>query len=139
MENPLLGKTISEVYQTDDQHGLKFILSDGTEVIAKTDADCCSHTWIENVENPEALIGSPVTLVENLNLRPNQQDGEYGDLIQFYGCKINTSKGTCVIDFRNESNGYYGGSLAWSGDDYYYGGVFGQAAIKETATWKKIA
>ena len=59
------------------------------------------------------------------------------DVLQFYGFKITTTRGVCVIDFRNESNGYYGGELSWPNERYYYGGVFGQNVSAED--WKPVA
>lgn len=41
-------------------------------------------------------------------------DGVYRqdcDCVEYYGLKITTDKGRAVIDYRNNSNGYYGGSL----------------------------
>lgn len=32
------------------------------------------------------------------------------------GFKVTTDKGVIVIDYRNASNGYYGGSLSWPGE-----------------------
>ena len=31
------------------------------------------------------------------------------DTVAYYGVKITTTRGIAVIDFRNDSNGYYGG------------------------------
>lgn len=42
-----------------------------------------------------------------------------------------------VIDYRNESNGYYSGNLSWGDGDYFYGGVYGQNVSKQD--WQKIA
>ncbi len=40
--------------------------------------------------------------------------------------------GACVIDYRNESNGYYGGDLVWPGKaHHFYGGVYGQNVSTE--------
>lgn len=33
------------------------------------------------------------------------------DSVRYYGLKITTDKGRAVIDYRNDSNGYYGGNL----------------------------
>lgn len=33
------------------------------------------------------------------------------ECVAYYGLKITTEKGRAVIDYRNDSNGYYGGSL----------------------------
>lgn len=33
------------------------------------------------------------------------------DEVKYYGLKITTEKGRAVVDFRNNSNGYYGGTI----------------------------
>jgi hypothetical protein len=58
------------------------------------------------------------------------------DVLAFYGCKISTDGGEIVIDYRNDSNGYYGGSLSWPGE-HFYGGVHNQNVSKEE--WREIA
>jgi hypothetical protein len=141
MSNILIGKTIEAVYLADDQQAIKFTVKDPTsdvlvDIVANADGDCCSHTWIENVENPEAIIGSPVLEAGSVDIG-RADEGEHGyDVIAFYGFNISTVKGTCKIDYRNSSNGYYGGNLSWP-DDYYYGGVFGQNNTK--GVWRKLA
>lgn len=127
--NPLIGKTITAIEIAADKLALRFILSN-SECVVNVDADCCSHTWIEEVELPALGFPAIVTAVEDLSLdRPDE--GEHGDsVIAFYGCKITTDRGEIVIDYRNESNGYYGGSLSWPDDGYRYGGVYGQANSK---------
>lgn len=131
-ENPLIGKRVISVFLAEDGGAIKFE-TDDDEIIARADGDCCSHSWIENAESPENLIGT-VSAVENLKL--NKTEDQDGDYIQFYGCKITTEKGSCTLDYRNESNGYYGGDLVWPGE-HFYGGVYGQNISKEE--WKKIA
>lgn len=126
----LTGKIILAIYLSEDKKAIKFETSDG-EIIAKTDGDCCSNTWIENIENPEAAIGFVIN-AENIIIDKIRDDE---GLIQFYGFKIETEKGTCVIDYRNESNGYYGGGLCWPGDSFY-GGVYGQNISNEK--WQKL-
>ena len=53
--------------------------------------------------------------------------------------KIATEKGSCLLDYRNESNGYYGGILEWPPEkaSYFYGGVYGQNVSNEV--WRQIA
>ena len=137
--NPLIGKKVLGVYLADDGQAIKFDVENGSPIIAQVDADCCSHTWIEYVETPENMLGI-VTMVENIDMPVRSKDIEYG-LIQFYGCKIHTEKGSSLLDYRNESNGYYGGNLSWPGE-HYYGGVFGQnisAVLRNEGYWRKIA
>lgn len=110
----------------DDQKAILFNTNKG-DIIARADGDCCSSTWIEHVELPAMGFPATVLNVHTLDmpdLTPNDQDDT--DVIQYYGCKISTDKGDIIIDYRNSSNGYYGGNLNWPDDHYFYGGVHGQ-------------
>ncbi len=124
--NPLIGKTITAIEIAEDRQALRFLLADG-EMIVGTDADCCSYTWVEHVELPALGLPALVTAVEDLDMPEGAASTFHTDpdSLQFYGCKISTDRGEIVIDYRNDSNGYYGGSLLWPGE-YHYGGVFGQ-------------
>lgn len=136
MKNPLIGKKVVAVFLATDGGAIRFDVEGGESIVAHADGDCCSHSWIEYVETPENLLGT-VSAVEDVDLgkEPDTTNYEY---CQFYGCKIYTEKGSSLLDYRNESNGYYGGSLVWPGkDSYFYGGVFGQNVSKED--WKRIA
>lgn len=117
----LIGKTLTKVEVAADKLAIRFTV-DGEEVIAKCDADCCSSTWIESVEMPAG--GLPAKILEAGDLELPSRENEDG-LLQFYGLKLTTDKGDLVLDYRNESNGYYGGNLSWPGE-YHYGGVYGQ-------------
>ena len=66
-------------------------------------------------------LGFPavVTAVEDLDM-PEGKPSEFHtdpDSLQFYGCKISTDRGEIVIDYRNDSNGYYGGNLFKQGTE----------------------
>lgn len=127
-ENPLVGRTLVGVKLAKDRQAIKFLLSEGEPVIAKCDADCCSYTWVENIELPS--LPAMVRSVEDIEMPettpPQGVNGpEHPEEVAFYGCRITTSTGHLIIDYRNDSNGYYGGDLKWPGE-YYYGGVYGQ-------------
>lgn len=133
--NPLLGRVITAIYLADDRKAIRFDLGD-EQIIALVDGDCCSTTWIESIENPQAIIGAEVQIARDLDI-DRLDEGQQGDAVTaFYGFQISTAKGTCTLDYRNESNGYYGGNLTWPGD-YHYGGVWGQN--KSSLNWKQIA
>lgn len=132
--NPLIGKTITALYLADDQQAMRCDVGP-EQIIARADGDCCSHTWIEHVEDPESIIGSEVLSASDISMSREEEEKD-GDHIQFYGFKIQTVKGACVIDYRNSSNGYYGGSLEWD-PEHFYGGVYGQNI--STYQWKQIA
>lgn len=130
----LIGKTVTEMKIAEDKQALLFVTTDG-EFIAHCDADCCSYTWIESVELP--ALGFPFEILEiiDLDMPEVEYDHEEHDVLAFYGVKIATNKGDMVIDYRNDSNGYYGGNIVWPMDEgeynYFYGGVYGQNVSKE--------
>ncbi len=135
MTNILENKIILDIKIADDQKALKFITNDG-EIIAKTDGDCCSNSWIENIDLPINGFPARVISVDNLDL-DKESEGEHGsEVTQFYGLKITTDKGDILLDYRNESNGYYGGNLHWPDESYFYGGVYGQNI--STENWINI-
>lgn len=132
-KNVLIGKILTGMKISEDKMALLLSTTEG-DLVVGTDADCCSHTWIEHVELPALGFPCLVTEVSDLNMPDLGSPDEY-DVIAYYGCKISTDKGDIIIDYRNSSNGYYGGSLSWPGD-YHYGGVGGQNVSKQV--WKEI-
>jgi hypothetical protein len=140
-ENRLVGKIVEAVYLAKDKGAIRFDVRGGDPIIARADGDCCSHTWIEEVQGPEQLIEATVVSIEDVPMRDPVKNHKDYDSLQFYGCKITSDKGFCLIDYRNSSNGYYGGSLEWpvSDGEYdpFYGGVYGQN--KSAMEWEKIA
>lgn len=125
MSKFLVGKTIKDIKIADDKMAILFKCLDGDHVV-RVDADCCSHTWVETIE--ACVFPCVVADQEDIEMRDNLDHD--GGLIQFYGHKITTDKGEIVIDYRNESNGYYGGNLVWPDNNYFYGGVFEQNESK---------
>jgi len=134
MKNLLIGRTITGMKIAEDQKAILFITDEG-EMIARADGDCCSSTWIENIELPVNGFPAIVSAVEDLNM-PDLDNKDDGEVIAYYGNKIVTDKGDVVIDFRNLSNGYYGGNLCWPGENHFYGGVYGQNISNNE--WKDI-
>lgn len=122
IEELLVGKTLSDVELASDKKAIRFTV-DGEQIVAKCDADCCSETWIESVELPAGGLPAKILDIGNLNL-PEDKEEDY-ETIKYYGLKLITDKGDFVLDYRNSSNGYYGGNLSWPGE-YHYGGVYGQ-------------
>lgn len=128
MSNSMIGKKINNIQIANDKTALLFI-TDDEQLIARVDADCCSYTWIESVELP--ALGFPFTIlnIEGLDM-PDLGDLPDCDVVSYYGTKLTTDKGDMIIDYRNDSNGYYGGSIVWPGE-HFYGGVFDQNVSKE--------
>ena len=69
---------------------------------------------MEDLDDPQALLGT-VQAVEHLEMPDlGSVDGKHHsgvDCVAYYGLKVTTENGRCTIDYRNDSNGYYGGSL----------------------------
>lgn len=132
--NILVGKTITAIYIAEDKEAIRFDLDNGESIVAKCDADCCSYTWIEHVTLP--ALGFPFLVLAEKDIDLPADEDDSGELIQFYGFALETDKGDFLIDYRNASNGYYGGSLSWPNDKYFYGGVFGQNVSEEK--WQPV-
>ena len=114
IQKALLGKTITAVALADNGQDMVVQFTEGPPVTLETYGDCCSCTWIESLDAPDALLGT-VQEVEEMDMPDlGNIDGQrHTDVqeVKYYGLKITTEKGRCVIDYRNDSNGYYGGSL----------------------------
>lgn len=105
-EAPLYSVTLNDARDT-----ITFSFEDGSTAKFRAEGDCCSHSWIEHLEVPNEVRGR--TLVGVLDERIGQESlGEYGDLRQYYQTKFRLDNGeTITIEYRNDSNGYYGGYL----------------------------
>ena len=114
IKDALMGKTIVAFDLDIEGERLILQLEDAPPVKLATYGDCCSHTWIESIDAPAALLGT-VQDVEDIEMPDlgNIDGTRYQDVevVRYYGLKITTNKGHVVIDYRNDSNGYYGGSL----------------------------
>ena len=108
----LIGMKITGAGLSDK--GLSLVTAEGQHYLLVPEGDCCSHTWIESVNPLKALLGTVTNVQASENVRPEEEKG--GEYIEFYGLEITTKDAygeeqTAVIDFRNSSNGYYGGYL----------------------------
>lgn len=115
----LLLQEISAILTDDERRYLVFILqifSNPEYLIYEAEGDCCSTSWFESISNPEYLIGAlgnQILGVEYKNeVELGDHDKQRDDLencISVYGYTLKTQHGYSDIEFRNESNGYYGG------------------------------
>lgn len=133
MTHILEGKTINEIKIANDKMAILFQTDQG-DIIGRADGDCCSQRWIEHVTLPCNGFPCVVLSTEERNLDKDIRDND-GELIQFYGFSIKTDRGDIEIDYRNSSNGYYGGNLSFDDRDFY-GGVFEQNI--STCQWINI-
>ena len=135
MKNVLIGKTLLGMQLAEDDQAIRFLIANGPEIVAQCDGDCCSHTWVEHIELPALGFPALITAVDNLDLPGSEENHPDHDCLAVYGLKISTDKGEIIIDYRNSSNGYYGGNISWP-DERHYGGVYGQN--NSNFKWKEI-
>lgn len=92
-----------------------FSFQDGFTRSFEVEGDCCSHSWIEHLEMPGDISGATLLSVEDS--APITQDHDEhdetngGDCISVYNTSFKTDKGEIILEYRNSSNGYYGGYL----------------------------
>lgn len=108
----LIGKIITDIQISKDRYSLIFRIKDEPPIVAECYAECCSETWIENIELPALGFPAVVVSVHDLDMPVPEDTSDY-ECLQVYGFRIVTDRGEIIIDFRNNSNGYYGGSLDW--------------------------
>ena len=109
MENTLVGKVVIGLKLSQDEQYLEFQTTDGI-IRWTTFANCCSYAWIAEIIGVNGFFGREVLSVEDVEGAESNR-GKYGQLTQNYATEIRTDKTVVSIIFRNESNGYYGGSL----------------------------
>lgn len=109
IENILVGCLIKEVNLTHNKEKINFKLEDIT-LKYNCVGDCCSTSWIESIDDMENMINSKILSIEMLELETIKNHPEY-DSLKRLDYLIKTSKGDTRLEFRNSSNGYYGGSL----------------------------
>jgi len=133
----LKGKILTKINWDGDS--VSFHWKDGS---ARFDVfgDCCSVTWIDSFDGVEDLVGKEILHVQDLTLpemnRTYNDNGdpvpvgcgcknkdhcnpadEYNhDSLALYGYRFDTLTSSATLDFRNDSNGYYGGSLDYAGE-----------------------
>lgn len=88
---------------------ITFHCEDGDYVFL-ADGDCCSQTYIDSIEGPSS--GLVVGIDEPGWDGATDRDETGDETVQHYrSTLLIEGKGRLDIEYRNESNGYYGGSL----------------------------
>ena len=115
-EQKAIGRVISKIECRPGGNSF-CIHTDKGPINGFVDADCCSNSWVDSIELPcDDINGAIILSIESPEERDCNRSGcknppEYTDFIRAYQTLIRTSKGTIAIEYRNSSNGYYGGSL----------------------------
>lgn len=115
--NYLIGKTISDLEIDLDKTVIRLKV-DGKTMYLECYADCCSESWIEHIDLIKDVDQHHIVAIKEARMveieGTTRQSWD-----KLYGITLITDKlNEIYIDFRNSSNGYYGGSLELT-DDYY--------------------
>ena len=106
----LVGQPLESVEVSDDKDTVTFRLQSGEGFKYEVHGDCCSYSWIEHVTVPSDVAGAPIVEVKDSGeVREFVKDYEH---IAVYQTSFVTPKGEIVLEYRNSSNGYYGGWLS---------------------------
>ena len=113
---PLLGKVLDRVGVSADRERFTLHFADGTSKALGVEGECCSSSWIEHLEAPEDLRGAILVGVENSGRAPwDDHDCRKvrceHDSLAVYHTVFHTTRGDIILEYRNDSNGYYGGYL----------------------------
>jgi hypothetical protein len=123
---PLLGQRINGVLIGNDKWTLVFRTVEGKHFRFDTQNDCCNSVWINHVTGLsvvgdgnvfDILRGAEVLAVEDKGWNDNREGEDGYEVIQDGFWTIRTDRGYIDIEVRNSHNGYYGGSLVFSGQD----------------------
>lgn len=109
----LINKEIVSIQYTESN--LEFKLKDASIIKFYAEGDCCSQSFIEDLDNPEIFQDAVFLSVESVegdrkDIDPDK-DGYSHEVHKWTFYKFKTNKGMCTLSFRNESNGYYNGHL----------------------------
>jgi hypothetical protein len=107
--SPLADQPVAGISVSEDKEQLVFTLADGRTLTYTAEGDCCSHSWIEHLTVPPDIAGSVITGWKQQDMGETEADYE---TIKVYQTSFITAKGEIVVEYRNSSNGYYGGWLS---------------------------
>lgn len=121
-ELELIGKKLVSVSLSEGNIRINFEVEGGPDIVYEAEGDCCSSSWIEHLELPGDIKGATVTAIDDsgyvdatldstLNPLNDQGDNRSYECLQVYHTTFRTDRGDIVLEYRNSSNGYYGGSL----------------------------
>lgn len=120
-----VGKAVERVVLNTEKDAVDFYFVGGLTKRLGVEGDCCSHSWVEHLTLPDNLAGAVIHSVDEPPLLPHDGhtcDEEVDssrkcghDCLAVYHTRFRTDRGDIVLEYRNDSNGYYGGNLTDEG------------------------
>jgi hypothetical protein len=94
----------------DHNERLVFTIEDGRRFIMTHDQDCCESVYIEDINGDlDWLVGTPI--VSAIEASSREESGRGIDSATWTFYRIHTAKGSVVLRWCGESNGYYSESV----------------------------
>jgi hypothetical protein len=102
---------------------LKLVAADGREVRIELEGDCCSTSFFDDHSKLDVrdLLGQRLMDVSDAGRDAPDPDPipHRDDSQEYHALHIRTDRASITVDWRNESNGYYGGTarIWYEGDE----------------------
>jgi hypothetical protein len=110
--DPIIGEVIVALHLNKDNDELTFV-SPTTVYVYSSEGDCCSQSWIEHITVPSDIVGATITgkTEPELPAHDGTLPGPHPDHeeLAIYHTAWQTTRGEIIAEYRNSSNGYYGG------------------------------
>lgn len=104
----LIGKTLINIKIDRECDIITFTDSEGTDYEMQHYQDCCESVVIDDVVGDISdLIGTPITMAEEVRNSEDAMGKEFYDSFTWTFYKLATIKGYVTIKWWGESNGYY--------------------------------
>lgn len=100
------GRTIKSVAQVDDDVVLEL---DRGKLTLRLTADCCSTSYFADVKQFDPLVGATIFDLEERDL--GEVENPESECTKAHCLVFTTNRGHETIDWRNDSNGYYDGTV----------------------------
>jgi hypothetical protein len=111
----MLGATLIDVEGCEkNSEAVVFRAEDGRVWHMWHEQDCCESVSVDDVTgNVSDLIGSPLTMSEEVSNEPEPPASEYAESFTWTFYKFATVKGYVTLRWYGESNGYYSESVTF--------------------------
>lgn len=117
----LYGRVVESVGFSDDKTRMKITFKDGIVGLFCLEGDCCSQSYFTEdcIKDAQDLVGGELLCCEEVESNdlhperkyPGEDDGFGSDCVRWHFVHLITDKTQVTLDWRNDSNGYYDGSI----------------------------
>jgi hypothetical protein len=113
LNKTFVGRKVVEVTGSEDC--VTLTLEGGDLHYIRLEGDCCSVSYFTDWKQFEELVGSTIQTVEE-RYKGREDDADMkAESVAWHFLVFVTNKGHVTIDWRNDSNGYYDGTIMLDG------------------------